>query len=71
MEEKGRRGAGAENVREKRTGEDEEGIAFIEDTKAVMAEAEAALGSEVSRRDAETQRRRETTWTCGSICSAG
>src|SRR3989338_1675995 len=37
-------------------GEYEEALAFIAGTKAVMAEAEAALGSEASRRAAETQR---------------
>lgn len=37
-------------------GEYEEALAFIEGTKAVMAEAEAALGSEVSRPEAEARR---------------
>jgi len=52
----GIKGAAADTVRVMSTGEYEEALAFIEDTKAVMAEAEAALGSEVSRRDAEAQR---------------
>ncbi len=37
-------------------GEYEEALAFIEGTKAVMAEAEAALGSEASRPEAEARR---------------
>ena len=37
-------------------GEYEQALAFIEGTKAVMAEAEAALGSEASRPEAEARR---------------
>lgn len=37
-------------------GEYEEALAFIEGTKAVMAEAEAALGSEASRPEAEARK---------------
>jgi hypothetical protein len=37
-------------------GEYEEALAFIEGTKSVMAEAEAALGREVSRPEAEARR---------------
>lgn len=37
-------------------GEYEEALAFIAGTKAVMAEAEAALGSEVSRPETEARR---------------
>jgi hypothetical protein len=45
----GIKGAAADTGRVMSEGEYEEALAFIEGTKAVMAEAEAALGKEVSR----------------------
>ena len=52
----GIKAAAADSARVMSEGEYREALAFIEGTKAVMAEAEAALEREMSRRDAEAQR---------------
>lgn len=52
----GIKGAAADTGRVMSEGEYEEALAFIEGTKAVMAEAADALEKEVSRRAAEAQR---------------
>ena len=52
----GIKGAAADTGRVMTEGEHREALAFIEGTKAVMAEAEAALGGEVSPGEAEARR---------------